>query len=700
MPSYYVASDIGGTFTDTVVIDSAGTVGRHKSSTVPDDPARGVLDTLVLAAEERGVPLDRLLADVEVFAHGTTVATNAMLEGRGCAVGLIQTRGFGDTLPIMRGFKAGGLDEEETKRFRTLVKQPVVVPRTLTAEVTERIDYAGRIVCPLDEDDVRRAVRELVEAGAEVFAVSLLWSFACDVHERRVAEIVEEEVPGASVTLSSEFLPRIGEYARTLTTAINASLRPVLRTSLDSFESTLSEAGLSAAPLLMQSNGGLATFGDVERRAAATVMSGPVGGVVASQALGARAGYRNIVTTDMGGTSFDVGLVLDGRPVMSNTTLIGRDELALPSVAVRAIGAGAGSVASVRGGVLQVGPESAGARPGPACYGRGGTRPTVADADLVLGYLNPDNFLGGRLTLDVDRARRVIDEHVARPAGLSVEQAAEGIKTIVDARMADLVRKVTVEQGYDPGDFAVFAYGGAGPLHAFSYGAELGCPQVVVPITASVHSAFGIGCSDLTMVEELSKPMQTPPGTTEHSSALPPAELDATFRQLAERARRNLVAAGAAEDSVSVAKFVEIRFRAQIHVLTVPIEAERITAADVDAMVDRFVDIYEGRFGKGAAFLDGGVEITTFRVVATSPVPRTEFDGSTLGSAAPARPDRRQVFSGGTWREAAVYRADHLHEGLAIDGLAIVELPDTTVVVGPDQTAGVDGLGNIVIENR
>src|SRR5690606_36214701 len=209
-----------------------------------------------------------------------------------------------------------------------------------------------------------------------------------------------------------------------------------------------------------------------------------------------------------------------------------------------------------------------------------------------------------------------------------------------------------------------------------------------------------IGCSDLTMVEELSKPMQTPPGTTENSSALPPAELDATFRQLAERARRNLVAAGAAEDSVSVAKFVEIRFRAQIHVLTVPIEAERITAADVDATVDRFVDIYEGRFGKGAAFLDGGVEITTFRVVATSPVPRTEFDDSTLGSAAPARPDRRQVFSGGTWREAAVYRADHLHEGLAIDGLAIVELPDTTVVVGPDQTAGVDGLGNIVIENR
>ncbi len=698
MSSYYVASDIGGTFTDTVVIDAGGAVGRYKSSTVPDNPAQGVLDTLVLAAEERRVPLADFLADVEVFAHGTTVATNAMLEGRSRKVGLLQTRGFGDTLAVMRGFKGIGLDEEAVKRFRTLVKQPPVVPRHLTAEVTERVDYAGRVVCPLDEADVRRAVAELREAGAEVFAVSLLWSFANDVHEKRVAELIEQEVPGASVTLSSEFLPRIGEYERTLTTAVNAGLRPVLKTSLDSFENTLAAAGLTAGPLLMQSNGGLATFAEVEKRAAATVLSGPVGGVVASRFLGARNGYRNIVTTDMGGTSFDVGLVLDGRPVMSNKTVIGRDELALPSVAVRAIGAGAGSLASVRNGVLQVGPESAGARPGPACYGRGGTRPTVADADLVLGYLNPDNFLGGRLTLDVGKARAAIDEHVATPSGLSVEEAAEGMKTIVDARMADLVRQVTVEQGYDPTDFAVFAYGGAGPLHAFSYGAELGCPQIVVPITASVHSAFGIGCSDLTMVEELSQPMQTPPGTTDHATALPPAELNATFDELAARARRDLVAAGASR--ISYGKFVEIRFRAQIHVLTVPIDAEVITSADVNAMVERFVEIYEGRFGKGAAFLEGGVEITTFRVVATSPVPRAEFDTGALAAQDAGEPGSRRVFSGGEWRDAAVYRTEHLRDGLRIEGLAIVELRDTTVVIGLGQDAEVDAFGDIVIQNR
>jgi N-methylhydantoinase A len=701
MCAYYVSSDIGGTFTDTVVIDDQGTVRRYKSSTVPDNPAEGVLNTLVDAAAERDVELSDLLRDIEVFAHGTTIATNAMLEGQHKRVGLIQTRGFGDTLSIMRGFKSIGLDGESVKRFRTLIKQPAVVAPTHIAEVTERVDYAGRVVCPLDEDDVRRAITDLRAGEAEVFAVSLLWSFKNDSHERRVAEIIAEEVPGASVTLSSEFLPRIGEHERTLTTAVNASLRPIVQRSLDSFEQTLTHAGLKSRPLLMQSNGGLATFDEVERRAAATVMSGPVGGVVASQFLGARNDYRNIVTTDMGGTSFDVGLVLDGRPVMSNTTLIGRDELALPSVAVRAIGAGAGSIASVRNGMLRVGPESAGARPGPACYGRGGERPTVADADLVLGYLNPENFLGGRLTLDVDRARRAIEEHVARPTGMTVEQAAEGIKTIVDARMADLVRQVTVEQGYDPSDFSVFAYGGAGPLHAFSYGAELGCPRIVVPITASVQSAFGIGCSDLTMVEELSKPMQTPPGTEDYSAALPPEELNTTFAALQERALAGLVEAGADRASITTAKSVEIRFRAQIHVLTVPVEVDALTSADTNGLVDRFLEQYEGRFGKGSAFAEGGVEITTFRVVATSPVPRATFDtgNATPDDTSPVA-NTRLVFIGGEWREATVLRAEQLYDGLTVDGLAIVELPDTTVVIGPDQSAVIDTFGNIIIETR
>ncbi|MGH3099194.1 MAG: hydantoinase/oxoprolinase family protein [Streptosporangiales bacterium] len=701
MCAYYVASDIGGTFTDTVLIDEQGRVSRYKSPTVPDNLAEGVVNTLVDAATDRGAELADLLADVEVFAHGTTIATNALLEGRGKRVGLIQTRGFGDTLSIMRGFKSYGLAEEQVKQFRTLVKQPPAVPKSLTEEVSERVDYRGRVVRPLDEDDARRAVTALRDAGAEVFAVSLLWSFKNDAHERRIAEIVRELVPDASVTLSSEFLPRIGEYERALTTAVNASLRPVLRSSLDSFERTLGQAGLSSSPLLMQSGGGLAMFADVEKRAAATVMSGPVGGVVASQRLGAEHNYRNIVTTDMGGTSFDVGLVLDGTPVMSNTTLVGRDQLALPSVAVRAIGAGAGSIATVRDGVLAVGPESAGADPGPACYGRGGERPTVADADLVLGYLNPTNFLGGRLTLDPDQARRAIEEHVARPAGIGVEQAAEGIKTIVDARMADLIRQVTVEQGHDPADFVVFAYGGAGPTHAFSYGAELGTRQIVVPLTASVHSAFGIGCSDLTMVEELSKPMQSLPGTERHADALPPEQFNTTFGQLERTARDNLVSAGAGADSVRFTRSVEMRFRTQIHVLAVSVPTGELTDTEVDELVERFVDQYEGRFGKGSAFREGGVEITTFRVVATSPVHdvRLATVGAGTAGGAPEAAQTRPVFSGGAWVDARVYRGEQLREGMHWGGLAIIELPDTTVVVSAEQTATVDGFGNLIIES-
>lgn len=699
MSAYFVSSDIGGTFTDTVVIDATGRVGRYKSSTVPSNPAEGVLNGLREAAEERGIELATLLADVQGFSHGTTIATNALLEGKGKKVGLLQTRGFGDTLSIMRAFKSKGLDYDEVKRFRTLVKPKVAVPRELIAEITERVDYAGRVVCPLDEDNVRQEVRKLVEAGAEVFAVSFLWSFKNDAHERRAAELIQEVVPDAQVTLSSDFLPRIGEYDRALTTVVNASLRPILKKSLDSFGETLVDAGMHVGPLLMQSNGGLATFKEVERRAAATVLSGPVGGVVASQFLGARHNWRNIVTTDMGGTSFDVGLVLDGQPVMSNTTLIGRDELALPSVAVSAIGAGAGSIASVRNGVLSVGPESAGARPGPACYGRGGERPTVADADVVLGYLNPQ-LLGGKMTLDIDLARRAIQTHVADPLGISVEEAAEGIKTIVDSRMADLVRQVTIQQGYDPADFSVFAYGGAGPSHAFSYGAELGCPQIVVPLTASVHSAFGIGCSDLAMVEEISKPMQSSPGETDYSISLTPEEFNATFDGLAEKASRDLVAAGASNDAISFTKSVEIRFRAQIHVLSVGIDADRITADDVNMMVERFIDVYEARFGKGAAFPEGGVEITTFRVVAHAEVARNEIDlmSGTDGNKEQFVVTTRPIFSHGEWVDAKIIDGSQLYAGLTLAGLAVVEQRDTTVVIGPGQTATVDEFGNLIIE--
>ncbi len=693
-----VASDIGGTFTDTVTIQADGTVRRYKASTVPDDPAAGVIATLRLAAEESRTELGELLGRVSMFAHGTTVATNAMLEKKTAPVGLLQTRGFGDTLSIMRGFKSLGLDEDEVKNFRSMVKQELVVPKRLTREVCERVDYRGRVVQPLDEDDARRAIQELKEAGAEVIAVSLLWSFKNDTHERRIGELIEQLLPGTLYTLSSRLLPRLGEYQRTVTTSINASLRPVLRRAVRSLGTTLRDQGLAGEPLLMQSNGGLARVSEIDHEAASTVMSGPVGGIVACQHLGALRGNRNIIATDMGGTSFEVGLVLGGSAHIANSTWVGRHELALPSVSVRTVGAGSGSIASVQHGLLSVGPESAGAVPGPACYGRGGEQPTVADADLVLGYINPDNFLAGRLALDVDAARQAIRTHVAGPLGLEVEEAAEGIKTIIDARMADLIRAATIEQGYDPSDFVVYAYGGAGPSHAFSYGAELRTEEIVIPLTASVHSAFGIASSDLTVAEEISDPIISPPGTEDYAAALPAHEINDRFDRLTERTRQRLSQAGADLTRVTSARFVEMRFRFQIHVLSVSVPEGPLDDDAVRALVGRFIETYEARFGEGSAFSAAGVELTTFRVVSTVENDRPQLQplgGATSGGHRPT--STRRVFQDGEWHDARVVGDDSVRPGLELSGLSIIEMPDTTIVVGRDQSAVVDDFGNVVI---
>ncbi len=698
MEPLLVASDIGGTFTDTVTIEADGTIRRYKAPTVPDDPAAGVLATLEFAAGDSDAELSELLGRVSLFAHGTTVATNAMLESKVAVVGLIQTRGFGDTLSIMRGFKSLGLDEDQIKNFRSMVKQELVVPKRLTREVSERVDYRGRVVQPLDEDDARRAIRELREEGVEVFAVSLLWAFKNPAHEQRIGELISEADPDALFTLSSDLLPRLGEYRRTVTTAVNASLRPVLRAAVRSLETKLRDQGMTAEPLLMQSNGGLARVAEIDCEAASTVMSGPVGGIVACQYYGELRGDGNIVATDMGGTSFEVGLVLNGRAHIANSTWVGRHELALPSVAVRTVGAGSGSIARVTHGLLSVGPESAGAVPGPACYGRGGDRPTVADADLVLGYINPDNFLAGRLRLDVNRARAAIRRHVAEPLDLSVEQAAEGIKTVIDARMADLIRTATIEQGYDPSDFVLYAYGGAGPSHAFSYGAELGTSEIVVPLTASVHSAFGIVSSDLTVAEELSDPIISPPGTEDYATVLKAEEINARLDRLSERTAERLREAGADISKLRTARFVEMRFRFQIHVLTVPVPDGALDDDGVRALVARFIENYEARFGEGSAFEAAGVEMTTFRVVATVPTWRPELRPMLAASSnGRGGASQRRVFQNGGWHEATVVTHHALHTGMELEGLSIVEMPDTTIVIGAEQKAVVDEYGNVVI---
>ena len=420
MEHYYVSSDIGGTFTDTTVMDMQGDLFRYKASTVPSEPVEGVLSTFDLAARERGLRREDFVARIRLFSHGTTIATNAVLTRDGARVGLLQTQGFGDTLFIMRGYKSLGLDEAARKRIRLLTKPQPFLTRELVREIPERIDSEGREIAPLDEAVARCAIRELVAAGAEAIAVSLLWSFKNPAHEKRLEELTREEAPSLPVTLSSDILPRLGEYARTQTAVLNAFLSPKVKTAMTSLERAMKEAGLRHRPLLMRSDGGLMVAGKAAEEAVSILLSGPVGGVVGAELVGAMVGSRNVISTDMGGTSFDVGIIVDGRPVIQRETFMERHPLAVPSVTVDTIGAGGGSIAFVERGKLRVGPESAGAVPGPVCYGAGGVQPTVTDADVVLGIVNPDNFLGGRMKLDAGLARRAVEEKIARPLGISV----------------------------------------------------------------------------------------------------------------------------------------------------------------------------------------------------------------------------------------------------------------------------------------
>jgi N-methylhydantoinase A len=685
-----VASDIGGTFTDTVVMSGDGTITRYKAATTPDELVEGVLETFSLAAADQGVELAEFMSGIRLFSHGTTVATNALLQRRGARLGVLFTEGFGDTLSIMRGYKGFGLEQRALKTYRELTKRYSIVDETLVREIPERVDYLGRTLRPLDEEATRQVVRGLKAEGVEAVAICLLWCTMDPTHERRVAEIVREELPDAYVSVSHEVLGRANEYARGVTTAVNAFLGPEVARVTESLATTMHDAGLPHDPLLMQSNGGLASV----RHAAEK----PVGGVVGSRIVAEALGERNVVTTDMGGTSFDVGLVVDGRPLLQPTTNMDYQPIGVPSVAVQTVGAGGGSIARIVDGLLRVGPESAGAVPGPAAYAQGGTEPTVTDADVVLGLVNPDTFLGGRRKLDAEAASEAIRRAVADPLGLSVEDAAYGIKQIVDSKMVDLVRQVTIHKGFDPRDFALVAFGGAGPVHAHAFGSGLAISRIIVPITASVFSAVGIGASDLMVARERSFAFKTPPGSTGASAFIDPAEVNAILERLERDATAVVTEQGLEATSIHVAHYVDMRFRFQIHELTVEIPGFPLDGDRLDALVERFIDDYEQRFGEGSAFTAAGVEFVNWRVVVTGVLDRPPTVEPTRATASgPASPIRQDRIYLGTWLEAAVYDETAIAAGAELPGPAVVELPDTNIVIGPEQQAAVDGRGNVVI---
>jgi N-methylhydantoinase A len=693
--SYIVGVDIGGTFTDCVAVDEQGTVTLGKALSTPDDFAIGALSAVGDAARNLGLGSDaELLSATSLFFHACTVADNTLITRSGPKTGLLTTEGFGDTLLIMRGRTTEGLTESEAFRASTQSKPVPIIPRELIEEVAERIDYKGAALIRLEEKEIARAVDALVGRGAESIAIALLWSLANDSHERALADFIRRRYPQIYLSLSSEVAPFLGEYERTATTAFNAYVGPKIAAYLGRLGTLLRAKGLHREPLVMQAYGGVLGIDDTCKNAVGTIESGPAAGIIGSRFIGTELGVANVLATDMGGTTFKVGVIRDGAVETDHRPIFMRYQLYLSKIWVESIGAGGGSIVWIDAetGLLKVGPQGAGSSPGPICYGLGGSEVTVSDADLILGYLNDDCFLGGRMKLDKARARQILSEKIAAPMNMTVAEAASGIYRITNSHMSDLVRRATVERGYDPREFTLFAFGGAAPVHAGRYAAELGIKEVVVPLTASVHGAAGLVSSDVIYHY----------GRSERLSV--PADLKRVreiFSGLVARARESLSAAGFKAEEMQITRSLDMRYRQQVHELSIPFApgTADLTEADLAAIYQRFDEFYELTYGAGAGYREAGKEIMAFRVVATGALKKPKLRKYPLqkNQAALAEKKTRPVYFE-EFRDYAptkIYDYERLAPGSEISGPAVIETPITTIVVNPKDRALIDEYFNI-----
>ena len=692
---YVIGIDTGGTFTDAFAADQDNRLAAAKTPSTPPNFAEGFLDAIDRLADELGLTVEALLGDTDYLVHGTTSTLNALVTGDVADIGFLTTRGHADSISIMNlEGRYAGLGADEVQWMSRTAKPAGLVPRHRIVEIDERVDYKGEVIVRLDEDGVRAAVRDLLAEGVEAIAVSLLWSFRNPAHEERVRELIAEEAPGLYVALSSEVSPRIREYARSVTTIMNTQVGPRLGAYLRPLEARLRERGFTGALLVMQGSGGCVTAADAPTHAITTIGSVLTGGVVGCTRMAAALGTDKVVSTDMGGTTFLVGLVVDGRPVTTTSTVLNQYAISSPTVDVHTIGAGGGAIAWVDpAGNLKVGPRSAGARPGPACYGEGGWEPTVTDADLVLGIVNPDNFLGGRKKLDLDAARDAIDKVVATPLGMSVEDAAAAIYAIQNAQTADLVRKVVVNSGHDPREFSLYAFGGAGPMHCAAYSADLGVREVVVPLgsTAAVFGAYGLAASDIVLTAERSSPAPMP---------VPAGTVNAIFAELEAELEERLNAQGLRFASVRYEREADLRYTMQLAEVSTSVAAGPLDDEGVAQIGRDFEARYETLYGEGTGFPDAGLQVITYRVRAVGALPiAPALPDHAIASGDPESSGRREVYldvrAGRAPADIYDYRA--LRTGHRVDGPAVVEAPTTTVALPPGTRAEVDRLGNLVV---
>jgi len=686
MAQTLIGIDIGGTFTDIVTSD-AGRLHLFKTASTPQDPADGVIAALSHLIQ-RGVIIPE---QVERIAHGSTVATNTLLEGKWAKTALITTQGFRDILEIGR--------QNRPKLYDLFFERPLpMVSRDLRFEVAERVDAQGNVIRPLARADVRRLLPRLRETGVNAVAVVLLFSYLNSTHEQAIGDAIADalDIP---VTLSSDIFPEFREFERTSTTVVSAALRPVIGNYLTSLEAGASENGLTTRWQIMQSNGTVTCTDYAQANPARILLSGPAAGVEGARVVGKLTGFNDLITLDMGGTSCDVSLIRDGILSRTTTGQVGSYPVALPMVDIHTIGAGGGSIAWVdRGGALRVGPQSAGASPGPACYDHGGLEPTVTDAHLVLGHLLPSYPVGELDHLDIAAARTAV-EKIANPLGITTEEAALGMLEIADAAMERAIRVISIERGYDPREFSLLAFGGAGPLHAVSIARRLAIPRVIVPAIAGVLSAFGLVAAEVG--HDLSQ------GVVRRLRECKPAMIEGIVSQLCERGQTELTAEGVEKGAIHFHVSADLRYLGQAHELNVPlldISAKDAKPSAIDTVfINRIVSAFHAEHSRryGHTANEDAIELVALRVHAVGPPTTVALTGTFRGEQEECETTRINSWftKEGPMEAHAVHRSGLLPESDLV-GPAIVFGEDATTLIPPGTSGRIDNYGNLILEIR
>lgn len=684
---FRVGVDVGGTFTDFLVVDGEGRAKIHKTPTTPEDPSIGLLNGLEEVAGSFGLAAGEFARGIATIVHGTTVATNAVLTRRGAKTGLLTTNGFRDVLQMRRGYRP--------ERYNNRYQHPTpLVRRRLRRTIRERLDHLGRELEPVNRQDALEAIEFLESEDVESIAICFMHSYADPDHEEQVARLVMERLPGKYLTVSSKLLPQMRIYDRVSTTVINSYVGPVVARYLTSLNKRLEQLGFAGNLLIMQSNGGVASLPCTVEAAANTLLSGPAAAPVAAAALTMHHGWKDIVTMDMGGTSFDTALIRDQTPLVTNEGQIDGLPVALSMLDIHTVGAGGGSIGWVDpGGMLHVGPQSAGAKPGPACYGLGGTEPTCTDADLVLGYLDPNYFLGGRMKLDVRRAREAIKLRIADPLGIPLEKAALGIFNVINVNMAAAIREVSVKRGCDPREYPLVVAGGAGPVHCASIALELGMSSILVPRISSVLCAAGMLLSDFR--HDYVRSFRSPLCDSR------PNELLALFREMREEGHRQLAAEAIEDARVSNLWSMDLRYPGQHHEVSVEVGEALVAQPGFAGIAARFHRRHEQLYGYSANEMP--VEVVSLRLTSIGQTPKPELrqERVALGSRPVALKGRRPIYlhSAGDFVPVDVYDGDRLIPDDHLAGPAVVESQTITMVVPSGFTMACDEMGNFLLSS-